>query len=89
MYTNCHICLNNACLSLLIKYKPAIALFHCSVPVPTFGSSFGDEQGPIWLDEVMCTGNECSLQSCLHNGVGVHDCGHGEGAGVMCSFRKL
>ena len=75
--------------SLVQPYLSAIALFHCSVPVPTFGSRFGRGQGPIWLDEVMCTGNESSLQSCLHNGVGVHDCGHDEDAGVICSNRKL
>ena len=41
------------------------------------------------VNEVMCTGNEISLQSCLHDGVGVHNCGHHEDAGVMCSIRKL
>ncbi|XP_071498165.1 scavenger receptor cysteine-rich domain-containing protein DMBT1-like [Diadema antillarum] len=48
---------------------------------------FGRGVGPILLDNVMCTGNEVSLQACGHNGVLIHNCGHSEDAGVRCSLN--
>ena len=55
-------------------------------PVAISSSGFGEGyQKMIWLDDVMCTGNERSLQSCHHSGVGVHNCAHYEYAGVICS----
>ncbi|XP_072023149.1 protein bark beetle-like [Amphiura filiformis] len=31
--------------------------------------------GPIWLDDVGCSGDELVLWNCNHNGIGVHNCG--------------
>ena len=59
-----------------------------------FGSSgtaigsagFGQGSGSILLDNVSCTGNESTLASCGHLGLGViRSCGHYEDAGVRCS----
>ena len=59
-----------------------------------FGSSgtairsagFGQGSGSIWLDSVTCTGNESTLASCGHLGVGVtRSCYHYKDAGVTCS----
>ena len=47
-------------------------------------ASYGRGSGPIWLDNVACTGNETSLHNCFHNGVGNHNCGHDDDAGVKC-----
>ena len=41
--------------------------------------------GHIFLDNVICTGNESRLADCLHQGIASHDCSHSEDAGVVCS----
>ena len=48
-------------------------------------SNFDDEEGPIYIDDVSCRGNELYLANCSHNGVGVHNCNPGEHAGVICA----
>ena len=42
----------------------------------------GEGEGPIHLDDVMCTGTETSLISCPYNPI--DNCGHFEDAGVRC-----
>ena len=58
----------------------AVAYFTTAVP---------DGTGPIFLDNVQCTGTESRIIDCPHNGVGTHNCAHSEDVGVRCQIRKF
>lgn len=45
---------------------------------------FGRGGGPIWLDNVVCEGQESAITHCTHLGFGENNCGHSEDAGVIC-----
>ena len=45
---------------------------------------YGRGSGPIWLDNVQCSGTATSLHNCSSNGIGLHNCGHNEDVGVVC-----
>ncbi|XP_061668559.1 scavenger receptor cysteine-rich type 1 protein M130-like [Syngnathoides biaculeatus] len=45
---------------------------------------FGWGTGPIWLDNVVCEGQELAITHCTHEDFGENNCGHSEDAGVIC-----
>ena len=50
-----------------------------------FGDAhFGRGDGTIWLTNLDCTENDTDLSTCSHDGWGLHNCTHGEDAGVVC-----
>uniref|UniRef100_A0AAY5ELZ7 SRCR domain-containing protein n=1 Tax=Electrophorus electricus TaxID=8005 RepID=A0AAY5ELZ7_ELEEL len=62
----------------------------CGEAVDVLGSShFGPGSGPIWMDDVDCTGSESTLKNCTSAGWGKHDCNQTKNAGVICSGVRL
>ncbi|XP_019630689.1 PREDICTED: deleted in malignant brain tumors 1 protein-like [Branchiostoma belcheri] len=45
---------------------------------------FGQGTGPIYMDDLRCDGNETSLFKCSYAGWAIHNCDHGQDAGVVC-----
>ncbi|KAI4878405.1 hypothetical protein NFI96_029702, partial [Prochilodus magdalenae] len=50
---------------------------------------FGPGSGPIWMNDVGCTGSESTLKKCQSALWGKHACNHSKDAGVICSGVKL
>ena len=48
-------------------------------------SEFPSGEGPIFFDDVGCSGSESRLSDCSHRGWNVNNCGHSEDAGVECA----
>ena len=48
-------------------------------------TQYGKGNGPLWMSEVRCTGNEESIATCPHRGWGVHECQQDNEAWVICS----
>jgi len=47
--------------------------------------NYTSSHGPIWLDDLRCSGTETDIAECSHNGWGVHDCSHHEDVAVSCA----
>ncbi|XP_026206046.1 uromodulin-like [Anabas testudineus] len=62
----------------------------CGRAVAAYSAAFfGPGSGPIWLDDVKCTGNELAITDCVHRDFGIHNCNHKEDAGVTCRDSQI
>ena len=52
--------------------------------IPRRDAAFDQGTGPIFVDNVVCDGQELRLLDCASNPFAVHDCSHAEDAGVVC-----
>ena len=67
----------HTCYPFSVDYTHAV--------VEVFGqASFGEGVGPIWLNNVACSGAENMLLNCDFSGLIVSSCTHSEDAGVRC-----
>lgn len=53
------------------------------------GATHGHGSGPIWMDDVSCSGGETHLYDCGHRGWGNSNCTHSRDASVECSAVRL
>uniref|UniRef100_A0A3B4BQ08 SRCR domain-containing protein n=1 Tax=Pygocentrus nattereri TaxID=42514 RepID=A0A3B4BQ08_PYGNA len=62
----------------------------CGEPVDALSDAhFGSGSGPIWMDDVDCSGSETTLKNCRAKSWGKHDCDHSKDAGIICSGVRL
>ncbi|XP_052793494.1 deleted in malignant brain tumors 1 protein-like isoform X1 [Mya arenaria] len=54
-------------------------------PIVKAGGVYGEGNDPIWLDDVVCLGNESNIEDCGHSGFGNSNCDHYEDVGVICA----
>ncbi|XP_076877893.1 lysyl oxidase homolog 3A isoform X1 [Brachyhypopomus gauderio] len=52
-------------------------------------AKYGAGTGKIWLDNLVCTGSENTIDECPSRGWGNSDCTHEEDAGVVCKDERL
>ena len=89
MYIHVHDACTTYCMSLVVWCVGytwvSVAISVISFPwshslVPSFGTG----SGHIWLDEVVCRGDEYFIQNCDHDPFGENDCFHTEDVGLRC-----
>ena len=56
--------------------------------IPLRRAYFGQGTGEIFLDELVCQGDELALRDCRSDNV-PHDCNHDEDAGVRCQSKLV
>ncbi|KAM4650675.1 CD5 antigen-like isoform 2-T2 [Discoglossus pictus] len=69
----------------ILDSKVVCKQLECGPPKLAYDCGKSTKQvGPIWLDDVNCTGREKSLSQCKANAPGVHNCNHKEDVGIQC-----
>ena len=68
------------------QQQPMYVIFYAAAEFRG-GARFGPGRGRIFLNDVNCTGDESRLTECRSIGIGVHNCGHVQDAGVVCAGK--
>ena len=71
---------------IYIYYIILLYIYIVAIAVPRL---YGAGIGNIYYDDVNCAGTEVNITQCSHRGLGVHNCGHTEDAGVLCKREPL
>lgn len=50
---------------------------------------FGQASGPIFLENLRCSGDESAIFDCPQSVLGLHQCDHSQDAGVQCNGTYL
>ncbi|XP_037393968.1 deleted in malignant brain tumors 1 protein-like [Pygocentrus nattereri] len=48
---------------------------------------FGSGSGPVWMDDIDCSGSESTLKNCRSGRWGKNNCDHNKDVGVICSGK--
>ncbi len=68
----------------MILYPPEYIIIVVLGAIVRQGAAFGQGSGPIFVDNVRCSGMENRLFDCENSGIEVTSCGHNKDAGVVC-----
>ena len=71
-------------MKLLVTPTFIINFVPCLDSLAAIRALYGEGEGPIFLDNVGCEGDEVSLLACSAQELGMNNCNHGEDAGVLC-----
>ena len=52
--------------------------------VPVSGGVYGEGEGRVLLDDLLCQGDEENLLDCSRYSGGTHSCDHSQDAGIRC-----
>ena len=69
-------------LQYQVLFQVVCSQVRCGPAVST--PTYGPVTGPVWLEDVQCTGNEEEIEECPHSGWEANNCDHSQDAGVYC-----
>ena len=74
-----------------VRFKPNACTYtfihihtHSCMHADTAVQGYGPGTGPIWLEELGCSGSEDRVIDCPHPPLGTHNCAHIHDIGVSC-----
>ena len=76
-------------VTMLVGFRSSCFKFPVCSGARAFSSAFfGRGTGGIYLDNLGCRGNESRLIDCVHSTIGIHNCDHGDDAGLRCQRKS-